>query len=114
MHLPYLLLDIDGVLIPFPAADGTTPSTHVHHTVLPTGRPPDKPVDVWLDPNHGDVLSALLTSGLITPMWCTSWREDATAIIGPLLGLPASPISTCPALGSAPAIPTAICGNATT
>ncbi|WP_405677884.1 hypothetical protein OG292_26185 [Streptomyces sp. NBC_01511] len=91
MHLPYLLLDIDGVLIPFPAADGTTPSTHVHHTVLPTGRPPDKPVDVWLDPNHGDVLSALLTSGLITPMWCTSWREDATAIIGPLLGLPRFP-----------------------
>lgn len=91
MHLPYLLLDIDGVLIPFPAADGTTPPTHVHHTVLPTGRPPDKPVDVWLDPNHGDVLTALLASGLITPVWCTSWREDATTIIGALLGLPRFP-----------------------
>ncbi|WP_329387126.1 hypothetical protein [Streptomyces sp. NBC_01716] len=50
MTLPYLLLDIDGVLIPFPAADGTTPPTHLRHTVRPTGRSPDKPVDVWLDP----------------------------------------------------------------
>lgn len=32
MALPYLLLDIDGVLIPFPAADGSTPLTHVRDT----------------------------------------------------------------------------------
>ena len=38
MPLPYLLLDIDGVLIPFPAADSSTPPTHVRHDVLPTGR----------------------------------------------------------------------------
>ncbi len=44
MTPPYLLLDIDGVLIPFPAADGSTPPTHVRHTVLPTGRHPDDPV----------------------------------------------------------------------
>lgn len=35
MTLPYLLLDIDGVLIPF----------------LPTGRHPDGPVPFWLTPN---------------------------------------------------------------
>ncbi|MEV0778199.1 HAD domain-containing protein [Streptomyces sp. NPDC050428] len=91
MALPYLLLDIDGVLIPFPAADGSTPSTHVRHTVLPTGRPPDKPVDIWLDPNHARPLAALLTSGFITPVWCTSWREDAATLTGPLLGLPGFP-----------------------
>lgn len=88
MTLPYLLLDIDGVLIPFPAADGSTPPTHVRHTVLPTGRHPDDPVPIWLDPRQGGILANLLTSGLVTPVWCTSWRKDATTIIGPLLGLP--------------------------
>lgn len=87
MPLPYLLLDIDGVLIPFPAADGSTPPTHVRHTVLPTGRHPDDPVPIWLDPSQGGILTDLLTSGLVTPVWCTSWRRDATTIIGPLLGL---------------------------
>ncbi|WP_426498726.1 HAD domain-containing protein [Streptomyces sp. D54] len=88
MSLPYLLLDIDGVLIPFPAPDGSTPPTHVRHTVLPAGRHPDDPVPIWLDPIQGVILTDLVTSGLVTPVWCTSWRKDATTIIGPLLGLP--------------------------
>ncbi|MFD4340593.1 hypothetical protein ACFWPP_25865 [Streptomyces anulatus] len=96
MTLPYLLLDIDGVLIPFPAADGSTPPTHVRHTVLPTGRHPDDPVPIWLDPSHGCMLTDLLTSGLVTPVWCTSWRRDATTIIGPLLGLPDFPYHDLP------------------
>lgn len=91
MPLPHLLLDIDGVLIPFPAADGSTPATHVRHTVLPTGRAPHDPVPIWLDPAHGPMLTGLLTSGLVAPMWCTSWRNDATTIVGPLLGLPEFP-----------------------
>lgn len=40
MRPPYLLLDIDGVLIPFPSADGSTPATHARHDVVPTGRSP--------------------------------------------------------------------------
>ncbi|MEV6265361.1 HAD domain-containing protein [Streptomyces sp. NPDC051784] len=96
MPLPYLLLDIDGVLIPFPAADGSTPPTHVRHTVLPTGRHPDDPVLIWLDPSQGRILADLLTSGLVTPVWCTSWRRDATTIIGPLLGLPDFPYLNLP------------------
>jgi len=96
MTLPYLLLDIDGVLIPFPAADGRTPPTHVRHTVLPTGRRPDDTVPIWLDPSQGGILTDLLTSGLVTPVWCTSWRKDATTIIGPLLGLPDLPYLDLP------------------
>ncbi|MFD7028489.1 hypothetical protein ACFWAR_10705 [Streptomyces sp. NPDC059917] len=91
MPRPYLLLDIDGVLIPFPAGDGSTPATHVRHTVLPAGRRPAEPVSVWLDPSHGPLLAGLVTSGLVTPLWCTSWRGDATTIIGALLGLPVFP-----------------------
>ncbi|MEU2127244.1 HAD domain-containing protein [Streptomyces sp. NPDC018352] len=96
MPLPYLLLDIDGVLIPFPATDGSTPPTHVRHTVLPTDRNPDDPVPIWLDPSQGGILTDLLTSGLVTPVWCTSWRKDATTIIGPLLGLPDFPYLDLP------------------
>jgi hypothetical protein len=48
MRLPYLLLDIDGVLMPFTAPDGTSPASHVRHDALPTGRAPDEPVAVWL------------------------------------------------------------------
>ncbi|MFF9069727.1 HAD domain-containing protein [Streptomyces sp. NPDC014891] len=93
MALPYLLLDIDGVLIPFPAADGTTPPTHVRHTVQPTGH---TPVPVWLNPAHGPMLTGLLAAGLVTSMWCTSWRQDAPAIVGPLLALPAFPYLDLP------------------
>ncbi|MFZ3498230.1 HAD domain-containing protein [Streptomyces sp. 5.8] len=96
MALPYLLLDIDGVFIPFPAADGSTPPTHVRHSVLPAGRQPDDSVPIWLDPRHGQLLTELLASGLVTPVWCTSWRKDATTIIGPLLGLPDFPYLDLP------------------
>ncbi|MDQ0387223.1 hypothetical protein J2S54_004043 [Streptomyces sp. DSM 42143] len=88
---PYLLIDIDGVLIPFPDADGTTPATHARHEVVPTGRSADDPVTIWLNPAHGPALMDLMRTGLLTPVWCTSWRQDATTLIGPLLGLPPLP-----------------------
>jgi hypothetical protein len=88
MRPPYLLLDVDGVLIPFPHADGSTPATHARHDVVPTGRSADNPVTVWLNPDHGPMLMDVICTGLVTPVWCTSWREDATTLIGPLLGLP--------------------------
>ncbi|MFE1173930.1 HAD domain-containing protein [Streptomyces sp. NPDC058773] len=91
MRPPYLLLDIDGVLIPFPAADGSTPATHARHDVVPTGRSADSPVTVWLDPAHGPMLMDVIRTGLVTAVWCTSWRQDATTLIGPLLGLPSLP-----------------------
>ncbi|MFD8383853.1 HAD domain-containing protein [Streptomyces sp. NPDC059679] len=88
MRPPYLLLDIDGVLIPFPDADGSTPATHAHHDVVPTGRSVDNPVTIWLNPAHGPMLIDVISAGLVTPVWCTSWRQDATTLIGPLLDLP--------------------------
>ncbi|MFJ2556819.1 MULTISPECIES: HAD domain-containing protein [unclassified Streptomyces] len=96
MRLPYLLLDIDGVLIPFPDADGSTPATHARHDVVPTGRSADNPVTVWLDPAHGPMLMDVISTGLVTPVWCTSWRQDAAALIGPLLGLPYLPYVDLP------------------
>ncbi|WP_326811833.1 HAD domain-containing protein [Streptomyces scopuliridis] len=96
MRPPYLLLDVDGVLVPFPGADGSTPATHARHDVVPTGRSADNPVTVWLDPAHGPMLMDKIGTGLVTPVWCTSWRQDATTLIGPLLGLPNLPYVELP------------------
>ncbi|MFG2527295.1 hypothetical protein [Streptomyces sp. NPDC048516] len=96
MHTPYFLLDIDGVLIPFPAKDGGTPPTHVRHDVVPTGRTPDDPVTIWLDPTHGPLLMQVARRDLVIPVWCTSWRQDAATMIGPLLGIPAFPYVDLP------------------
>lgn len=91
MSLPILLLDVDGVLVPFPSSDGSTPSTHLRHEVLPMGCGPGQPVPVWLNPHHGRMLTDVIRTRLVSPVWCTSWRQDATRLIGPLLGLPTFP-----------------------
>ncbi|MFF4435562.1 HAD domain-containing protein [Streptomyces sp. NPDC001621] len=91
MRPPYLLLDIDGVLIPFPDEHRSTPATHARHDVVPVGRSADNPVTIWLHPAHGRLLMDVIRTGLVTPVWCTSWRQDATTLIGPLLGLPDLP-----------------------
>lgn len=96
MRTPYLLLDVDGVLIPFPDVGGATPVTHTRHDVVPTGRNPDAPVTIWLNPAHGPLLLQVIQTGLVTPVWCTSWRHDATTLIGPLLGLPTLPYVDLP------------------
>lgn len=96
MSLPYLLLDIDGVLIPFPDDHGGSPSTHTRHDVVPAGRAADNPVTVWLNPAHGPLVLDVIRSSLFTPVWCTSWRQDAATLIGPLLGLPPFPYVDLP------------------
>ncbi|MEU4999690.1 HAD domain-containing protein [Streptomyces sp. NPDC021622] len=96
MRQPYLLLDIDGVLIPFPDADGIAPTTYARHDVVPTGRSADDPVAIWLDPDHGRLLMDVFRTGTVSPVWCTSWRRDATTLIGPLLDLPPLPYVDLP------------------
>ncbi len=96
MRTPYLLLDVDGVLIPFPDTEGASPATHYRHDVAPTDRSPDDPVTIWLNPAHGTLLMHVIRTGLVTPVWCTSWRQDATTVIGPLLGLPTLPYVDLP------------------
>ncbi|MFJ7272907.1 HAD domain-containing protein [Kitasatospora sp. NPDC098663] len=87
MHdAPFLLLDIDGVLIPFPAVDGSTPASHVGHQVHTEAAV--EPFWVWLNPAHGKLITDAIHTDLVRPVWCTSWRFDARRIIAPLLGLP--------------------------
>ncbi|WP_055529581.1 HAD domain-containing protein [Streptomyces graminilatus] len=96
MRPPYLLLDVDGVLIPFPDADGAGPASHTRHDVVPIDRRSDNPVTVWLNPAHGPLLTQVIRTGLVIPVWCTSWRQDASTLIGPLLGLPRLPYIDLP------------------
>lgn len=85
----FLFCDVDGVLIPFPDDDGTTPATHHRHQVVPAGY--DQPVPIWLNPAHGPLLADLITRTGLQPVWCTSWRGDAARLIGHRLGLPSWP-----------------------
>jgi hypothetical protein len=96
MRPPYLLLDVDGVLVPFPDAEDASPATHVRQDVVPTGRAADDPVAIWLNPAHGPLLMQVLRTGLVSPVWCTSWRQDASTFIGPLLNLPPMPYVDLP------------------
>ncbi|MCX4559655.1 HAD domain-containing protein [Streptomyces sp. 2-1] len=95
MRPPYLLLDVDGVLIPFPDAEDASPATHTRHDVVPTGRNAAA-MTIWLNPAHGPLLKQVIRTGLVTPVWCTSWRQDAATLIGPLLGLPNLPYVDLP------------------
>ncbi len=85
----FLFCDIDGVLIPFPAADGTIPATHHRDHVVPAGN--DQPVPIWLNPAHGPLLADLAAATGLRPVWCSSWRSDASRLIGRRLGLPPWP-----------------------
>jgi hypothetical protein len=92
----YLFCDVDGVLIPFPAADGTIPPTHRLDHVTPAGY--DQPVPIWLNPAHGRLLADLVNATALEPVWCTSWRGDASRLIGHRLALPSWPHVPLPRL----------------
>ncbi|RKS07200.1 hypothetical protein DFP74_2857 [Nocardiopsis sp. Huas11] len=81
---PYLLLDVDGVLNPFPGPGGSLPPGHRPHRVPFNGHPG---VPVWLNPDHGTWITATRALGLVRPVWASSWMGEADRLIGPRLGL---------------------------
>jgi hypothetical protein len=95
MNLPHLLLDVDGVLIPFPDHRGQGPASHLRHLVAPTDH---DPVPIWLNPQHGTLINNVLSRGLLHPVWCTSWRHDANTHIGPKINLPPFDVLDLPRL----------------
>jgi hypothetical protein len=91
-----LFLDIDGVLIPGPDDEGSIPATHQVDHVVPQGY--DEPVKIWLHPDHGPQLLDLIAATGLEPVWCSSWRGDASRLIGSRLGLPRWPHVPLPRL----------------
>jgi len=96
MSTPHLLLDIDGVLIPFPDRNHQRPPTHVRHLVVPTGHDPTDAVPIWLNPQHGALINDLLDTHELHPVWCTSWRHDANTHIAHRIGLRALDVIDLP------------------
>ena len=90
----HLICDVDGVLIPFPATNGAIPDTHEEHWAQFPGK--DEPVRIWLNPEHGPKLTALVERTGVEPAWCTTWRDAADKQIGLRLGLPTWPTVALP------------------
>jgi hypothetical protein len=79
-----LLLDVDGVLIPYAAAK--PPASFRRYTLL--GEPH------WLAPHHGSWLLPLGDRFQI--VWATGWEHDANRLIAPIVGLPVLPVIEFP------------------
>jgi hypothetical protein len=82
---PLLLLDVDGVLNPYPE----TPAGYDEHDFFPED---DEPVR--LAPVHGEWLRELVTSFEI--VWATGWGEDANRFLCPHFGLETFPLLPLP------------------
>lgn len=85
MTSPVLVLDVDGVLNPF----GPEPARRgfVHHRFSgpnPVGE--EVEFGVYLHPQHGEWIEALIALGVET-VWGTTWGDMANKWIAPRIGL---------------------------
>lgn len=85
---PFLLIDVDGVLNPFPGPGGSVPPGYRPCRLSPDGH---ADVPVRLDPDHGSWIPAISSGGLVRPVWATSWAGEADRLIAPRLNLPRLP-----------------------
>jgi hypothetical protein len=92
MNAAYLIMDIDGVLIPYPDAAGRSPATHTRHLVTPTGYERQPAVPIWLNHDHGRLINKFLADTGLPLVWATTWQHDANRLIGSRLGLPTFPV----------------------
>ena len=84
---PLLLLDVDGPLNPYGAR--SRPLGYTTHRVIPEGWRNGE-LRLWLNPRHGQMLREV--SRYVDLVWATTWRDQANAIIGPIIGLPELPV----------------------
>ncbi|MDY7100890.1 MAG: hypothetical protein S0880_06850 [Actinomycetota bacterium] len=92
MGRPLLLLDVDGVLNPFAAAE--PPAGYVDHTLFPGEEP------VRVNPAHGRWITEL--GGAMDLAWATGWNDEANDVLAPLLGIGPFPVVTMPPAPFAP------------
>lgn len=91
---PALLIDVDGPLNPYAAPPHRRPDGYQTHRMRPTGwdQPWQKPLRVWLNPEHGAALQKLP----FDLVWCTTWAAEANEWIAPHIGLPPLPVIEWP------------------
>ncbi|MGW2110355.1 hypothetical protein [Streptomyces sp. NPDC001948] len=96
MNRPLLFLDVDGPLNPYAAKPQRRPDGYTTLRVPRGGGAPtedgglpvrQRPLRVWLNPEHG---RALLGLGYEL-CWATTWMGEANRWIAPVLGLPELP-----------------------
>ncbi len=84
VNKPLLLLDVDGVLIPYAAP--VAPAGFQRYRLLGE--------EVLLSAQHGEWLRPLCESFQL--VWATGWEHEANHLIGPILGLPWLPVIEFP------------------
>jgi hypothetical protein len=84
---PLLLLDVDGVLNPYPEC----PDGYSEHVLFPDDEEP-----VRLAAIHGDWLREL--NEAFSLVWATGWGENANVLLCPHFGLPSLPVVMFPAI----------------
>jgi hypothetical protein len=99
---PLLGLDVDGPLYPWDNKNHRRPTGFVSYRLTRhgfyTGRDFHryKGKRVWLNPEHGPMLTSLAERAGLEMIWLTSWEHDANAHIGPAIGLPPLPVVEFP------------------
>lgn len=84
-----LLLDVDGPLNPWAAKPSRRPKGYTTHRLRPRGwEYAKRPLRVWLNPEHGQLLLDLAADTGLELVWATTWEHQANTMIGPLIGLP--------------------------
>jgi len=91
---PLLFLDVDGPLNPYAAKPSRRPEGYETHRMRPSGwdLPWQKPLRVWLNPDHGSYLLGLP----FDLVWATTWAAEANEWIAPHIGLPELPFVDWP------------------
>lgn len=88
----YLLLDVDGPLNPYAAKPTRRPEGYSTHRLAPKGFSMRKPLRVWLNEQHGPMLTQFAEENDCKIIWCTTWENDANTMIGPRIGLGSLPV----------------------
>lgn len=103
---PLLLIDVDGVLNPYPlltknghlppkARKGETSFAYAKHKLWPEQWIGTRALPVLLSKEHGKHLAAL--SELYDLVWATTWENEANRLLAPILDLPELPVIEWPA-----------------
>lgn len=87
-----VILDVDGPFFPWQAKPTRRPPGYETFRLRPEGYHQKKPLRMWLNPNHGDMLGALADSINGELVWCTTWLDQANTLIAPLVGLNPLPV----------------------
>lgn len=89
---PLLLVDVDGVLNPNEAKPTRRPAGYetYYKSYYDGFRGKQSRMRVWLNKEHGPMLTEWAAAKGFELAWCTTWGEEANSWIAPKIGLAAS------------------------